>query len=203
MSGSVLAAATTNIPLLPTVTDSLTGFVVIEGGETGAGVGGAGGGGSDGGGAKGATGGIGAIVFTLPPIFAQPDTNNAGKVRSVRRCRIFAQNGRVFGSRGQGCPINKKKSSRSFWSGREELYTRSKRAATRCSINFQKYIFGACGNLRADHPRRRLRHSNLTEILKSSPEIRPTLFQSAADENVWVIARLFIYNSELIPDFRR
>jgi hypothetical protein len=86
----------------------------MDGGETGAGVGGgvgSGGGVGDGGGVGAGEGGAGeegAVVFTLPPTLEQPDTNSAGKVKSVRRCKILAQKGRDFGSRGQGCLINKK-----------------------------------------------------------------------------------------------
>jgi hypothetical protein len=85
---------TTNTPVFPTVTVPLTGFVTIDGAEVGMG------GSIDEGG-----------VFTFPTNPVQPEKNSAGKVKSMRRCRVFAQKGRGFGSRGQGCLINKKKSS--------------------------------------------------------------------------------------------
>jgi len=109
-SGAVLAAATTNTPLFPTVTVSLAGFVVIDGGETGVG-GGVGSGGGVGDGGAGDEGGDDGDVFAVPTTLEHPDRNNAGKASNVRRCKVFAQKGRGFGSRGQGCPIKKKKSS--------------------------------------------------------------------------------------------
>ena len=70
-----------------------------------------GGGVGEGGVGEGGAGEDGGTVFMLPPTFVQPDTNSAGKIESASRCRIVAQKGRVFGSRGQGCLINKTKSS--------------------------------------------------------------------------------------------
>ena len=78
-------------PLFPTVTVSLAGFVMMEGGETSGGDGSGGAGVGDGGAGAGGAGEEGGIVFTLPPTFAQPDTNSAGKTKSVRRCKIPAQ----------------------------------------------------------------------------------------------------------------
>lgn len=110
----MLVAATTNMPVLPTVTVSLAGFVVIDGSEIGGGVGGGVGGrvGVGGGvvGGRGAGDVIGP-AFTLPPTLEQPDKNNAGNTKSVRRCKVLAQRGRGFGSRGRGCLIKKNKSS--------------------------------------------------------------------------------------------
>lgn len=42
----------------------------------------------------------------------------------------------------------------------------------------------------------------LSEILEFLPEVRPTLLQSAANENVRMIARLLVYDSEFVPSFR-
>src|ERR1700678_869952 len=41
----------------------------------------------------------------------------------------------------------------------------------------------------------------LAEILKSSPEVRPALFQAAAHENIGMVPRFFVFHSEFIPDF--
>jgi hypothetical protein len=88
----VPVAATTNTPEFPTVTVSLAGFDVIDGAE----VVGVGGSGDEGG------------TFTVLTKPVQPERNNTGSKRSVKRCKILAQRGRGFGSRGEGCLLNKK-----------------------------------------------------------------------------------------------
>ncbi len=88
---------TKNTPLLPTVTVSLAGFEVIDGGEfVGGGLGSVGGGVGDDGGDP---------VFALLVIPEHPDMKNTEIVRSVCRSRIVAQIGRGLGSRGTGCLI--------------------------------------------------------------------------------------------------
>ena len=67
-------AATANEPLFPTVTVSLAGFVVIDGAEVGV---------------VGSGGGGGAFTFPTKPV--QPDRNNAGNARSMKKCKILAQ----------------------------------------------------------------------------------------------------------------
>lgn len=94
-------AVAKNTPLLPTVTVSLAGLEVIDGGEF------VGGGLGEGGGV-GSAGDLGAedvSIFAPLTIPEQPAMKNAEIVRSVCRSRLVAQTGREFGSRGTGCLV--------------------------------------------------------------------------------------------------
>jgi hypothetical protein len=91
-------AVTKNIPVLPTVTVSLAGFVVIDGGEF---VGG------DGFGGEGEVGSVGDDpVFAPLTIPVHPEMSKTGIRRSIWSSKISAQRGRGLGSRGQGRLIN-------------------------------------------------------------------------------------------------
>ena len=75
-------AVTKNTPLFPTVTVSLAGFEVIDGGEfVGGGLGEGGGVGFVGGGGEGS--GEVASIFALPTVPEHPDVTKTGIVRSV------------------------------------------------------------------------------------------------------------------------